>query len=299
MKKWTNLFWMMLSLLLIGQPMGAQEQEQEEDRNAIFKVSVGEFSYTPKQKKESVGSVLGAVGEALLLGKTTQQHDNYNEAVRASIVKGISGVRRFNAIDGAFQEGEVQECMKALYVDGTILNVSTATQIETHTDSKKKTYTTTYYKATIGVTINVKDATNDYVVNSQTFNISDYDLSWVETTEGAINNALGELSKRITKFYNRYFPLNAFIVERGNEKKDKQQEVYIDLGGQHGAYDGMHLTVYSVKTIAGRYARKELGKLKIKEVMGDDISLCKVTGGGKNIKAALDEGQTVVAVTTD
>lgn len=299
MKKWTNLFWMMLSLLLIGQPMGAQEQEQEEDRNAIFKVSVGEFSYTPKQKKESVGSVLGAVGEALLLGKTTQQHDNYNEAVRASIVKGISGVRRFNAIDGAFQEGEVREGMKALYVDGTILNVSTATQIETHTDSKKKTYTTTYYKATIGVTINVKDATNDYVVNSQTFNISDYDLSWVETTEGAINNALGELSKRITKFYNRYFPLNAFIVERGNEKKDKQQEVYIDLGGQHGAYDGMHLTVYSVKTIAGRYARKELGKLKIKEVMGDDISLCKVTGGGKNIKAALDEGQTVVAVTTD
>ena len=299
MKKWTNLFWMMLSLLLIGQPMGAQEQEQEEDRNAIFKVSVGEFSYTPKQKKESVGSVLGAVGEALLLGKTTQQHDNYNEAVRASIVKGISGVRRFNAIDGAFQEGEVQEGMKALYVDGTILNVSTATQIETHTDSKKKTYTTTYYKATIGVTINVKDATNDYVVNSQTFNISDYDLSWVETTEGAINNALGELSKRITKFYNRYFPLNAFIVERGNEKKDKQQEVYIDLGGQHGVYDGMHLTVYSVKTIAGRYARKELGKLKIKEVMGDDISLCKVTGGGKNIKAALDEGQTVVAITTD
>lgn len=299
MKKWTNLFWMMLSLLLIGQPMGAQEQEQEEDRNAIFKVSVGEFSYTPKQKKESVGSVLGAVGEALLLGKTTQQHDNYNEAVRASIVKGISGVRRFNAIDGAFQEGEVQEGMKALYVDGTILNVSTATQIETHTDSKKKTYTTTYYKATIGVTINVKDATNDYVVNSQTFNISDYDLSWVETTEGAINNALGELSKRITKFYNRYFPLNASIVERGNEKKDKQQEVYIDLGGQHGAYDGMHLTVYSVKTIAGRYARKELGKLKIKEVMGDDISLCKVTGGGKNIKAALDEGQTVVAITTD
>mgnify|MGYP003563866355 CR=1 FL=1 len=38
---------------------------------------------------------------------------------------------------------------------------------------------------------------------------------------------------------------------------------------------------------------------KIKDVMGDDISLCKVTSGGKNIKAALDEEQTVVAVTTD
>lgn len=288
-------------MALLWQPMlqMVAAQEQEEDRNAVYKVAVGEFSYTPKEKKESVGSVLGAVGEALLLGKTTQRHDNYNEAVRASIVKGISGVRRFNAIDGAFQKGEVSEGMKALYVDGTILNVSTTTQIETHTDSKKKTYTTTYYKAIIGVTVNVKDATNDYVVNSQTFNVSDYDLSWVETTEGAINNALQVLSKQITRFYNRYFPLSAFIVERGNEKKDKQQEVYIDLGGQHGAYKGMHLTVYSVKTIAGRYARKELGKLKIMDVMGDDVSLCKVTSGGKNIKAALDEEQTVVAVTTD
>ena len=288
-------------MALFLQPMAQMTwgQEQEEDRNAVFKVAIGEFSYTPKQQKENVGSVLGAVGEALLLGKTTQRHDNYNEAVRASIVKGISGVRRFNAIDGAFQEGEVQEGMKALYVDGTILNVSTATQIETHTDAKKKAYTTTYYKATIGVTVNVKDATNDFVINSQTFNVSDYDLSWVETTEGAINNALSVLSGQITRFYNRFFPLNAFIIERGNEKKDKQQEVYIDLGGQHGAYSGMHLTVYSVKTIAGRYARKELGKLKIKDVMGDDISLCKVTSGGKNIKAALDEEQTVVAVTTD
>lgn len=189
-------------MALFLQPMAQMTwgQEQEEDRNAVFKVAIGEFSYTPKQQKENVGSVLGAVGEALLLGKTTQRHDNYNEAVRASIVKGISGVRRFNAIDGAFQEGEVKEGMKALYVDGTILNVSTTTQIETHTDSKKKTYTTTYYKAIIGVTVNVKDATNDYVVNSQTFNVSDYDLSWVESAEGAINNALKVLSGQIHPF---------------------------------------------------------------------------------------------------
>ena len=113
-------------MALLWQPMlrTVTAQEQEEDRNTVFKVAIGEFSYTPKQQKENVGSVLGAVGEALLLGKTTKRHDNYNEAVRASIVKGLSGVRRFNAIDGAFQEGEVKEGMKALYVDGTILNVS-------------------------------------------------------------------------------------------------------------------------------------------------------------------------------
>lgn len=294
--------WILVALMLqsVIPVAWGQESQEVEDRNAVFRVSVGEFSYTPKQQKESVGSVLGAVSEALLLGQTTQRHDNYVEAVRAGIVKGISEVRRFNVIDGAFREGEVKEGDHALFVDGTIANIATTSKVETHKDeAKKKSWTTTTYKAVIGVTVNVKDATNDFVVNSQTFNLSDYDLSWVETTEGAINNALASLSRVITRYYNRYFPLNASIIERGSEKKDKQQEVYIDLGGAHGAYDGMHLTVYSVKTIAGRYAKKELGKLRIKEVMGDDISLCKVTSGGKNIKAALDEGQQVVAITTD
>jgi uncharacterized protein YbaA (DUF1428 family) len=58
----------------------------------------------------------------------------------------------------------------------------------------------------------------------------------------------------------------------------------------------MRFAVYSVKTIAGRSAKRELGVIKVVEVMGDDISLCKVKSGGKNIKAALEEGETVVVM---
>jgi len=33
--------------------------------------------------------------------------------------------------------------------------------------------------------------------------------------------------------------------------------------------------------------------------LGEDISLCKVQKGGKDIKTALDEGEHVVAISTD
>jgi hypothetical protein len=39
--------------------------------------------------------------------------------------------------------------------------------------------------------------------------------------------------------------------------------------------------------------------VKVSEVLGDDISLCKVKKGGKDIKAAFDEGKQMVAISAD
>ena len=57
--------------------------------------------------------------------------------------------------------------------------------------------------------------------------------------------------------------------------------------------------VYEIKTIAGREARSEVGKLRIEAVEGDDISRCKVQSGGKDIKAALDAGQKLRVISID
>lgn len=91
----------------------------------------------------------------------------------------------------------------------------------------------------------------------------------------------------------------ASVLEGARDKKDKQKEVYIDLGAREGAYKGLHMGVYTVKTVAGKEAKKQIGKLKIEEVQGDDISLCKVQSGGRDIKSALDNGETLVIETTD
>lgn len=136
------------------------------------------------------------------------------------------------------------------------------------------------------------------MVNSHTFNLSESDLSWLGSNEKAISNALEYLSSKVSSYYNKVFPLYASIVEAGEAKKDKQKEVYIDLGAADGVYKGLQFDVFLVKTIAGKEAKTEIGRLKIEEVEGDDISLCKVKKGGDKTKNALDEGLTLLMITS-
>ena len=104
----------------------------------------------------------------------------------------------------------------------------------------------------------------------------------------------------MTKYFNKQLPLYANIIEGVRDKKDKQKEVYIDLGeGTKGVAKGLHFGVYRSKVVAGKEARKLIGKLKISAVEGDDVSLCKVQSGGKDIKEAIDGGETILVVSLD
>lgn len=98
---------------------------------------------------------------------------------------------------------------------------------------------------------------------------------------------------------NHYKPLQANVIQGGATKKEKQKEVYIDLGSSEGAYVGLHMDIFEIGMVAGRETRSEIGRLKIEEVQGDDISLCKVQSGAKDIKAALDAGKRLRVISTD
>ena len=282
----------LLLVLLLPQAIYAQS-----DRNAIFKVAVGEMEYTSKQGKETVGSALGTISKAVLLGTVTTQRDNYASSVRASVLSGFGKVRRFHATEGQFKDGEIKEGTHAFYVTGTINNISTTTELFTPTDKSIKPYNV--FKAQIEVVVHLKDVHDDHIVDTHTFYVNNNDLSWVKTEDKAMNEALIILSSKVTKHYNKLYPLSASIVEPGNVKKDKQKDVYIDLGSKDGAVKGMKLTVYSIKTIAGKEAQKELGAVKIVEVMGDDVSMCQVKSGAKEIKKALEDGLKVIVTSSN
>ncbi len=266
-----------------------------QERNRIITVAVTDVSYH-KQEKTTVSTVLGALLDASV-GQVTIDKGKYVDAVRARIIGGISKTYRLRSIDGQYKPEEVKDDGSTLYADATLTNIST-TQKEEIVNKEKNTKRIVY-KAQISVTVRLKDAVTDKVVNSSTFNVSDYDCSWVETSEGAITNALERLQKKIRDHYDRMYPLRAAIIEGASEKKDKQKEVYIDLGSANRAFVGMHMAVCIQKTIAGKDASKEIGKIKITEILGDEISLCKVQKGGALIKEALDKGENVVVVSLE
>lgn len=285
----------LLCLLSLLMTMGAMAQQE---RNVVYTAGLGNLEYTKKEVKQTAGKVIGEVLTAVVAGQSTQQMEGYEGAVRAAVLKGISQARRVKGIDGQLSEEEAAQ-PHTWYVDGTISNIASTSKIETYEDKDKKRHSRTYYKGVIGVTLHFKDAHTDQVLFSPAFNVTASDLSWVETAEGALNNALGSLASQITRYLNLQLPLAANIVEGARERKDKQKEVYIDLGAAEGGFKGLHFDVFTIRTIAGREARKKIGRLKVTDVEGDDISLCKVQSGGRDIKAAIDAGEQLLIITTD
>ncbi|MBO6033423.1 MAG: hypothetical protein J6Q22_18545 [Prevotella sp.] len=273
--------------LFVTMPLMAQ------NGNAQQNVSVGELSYMIKeQPKSELGTVVGAVLD-VLADRTTEEQPGYVDAVRASVMMALSNVRRFTVSDGL--QVATNEATN-LIVDGTVNYISTTRELRTHSGKKDKI---PEFYAQIGLTLNVKDAASGNVINSQVFEVNKSSWSWFKSTDSAIKDALEGLRKKLVKHYNAVFPYSAHILERGTEKKDKQKELYIDLGASHGLQEGTHLTVYVLGSIGGKETRRQIGRLKVNAVEGDEVSRCKVVSGGKDIKAALDAGEQLLIISTD
>lgn len=273
--------------LFMALPMMAQ------DENALKNVNVGELSYTMKEEqKTNLGTVVGAVLDVLSDQQTTEQ-PGYVDAVRASVIAALGNVRRFVVTDG-FQVQPNDETN--ILIDGVVNYISTTRELRLASNKKDKI---PQFYAQISLTINLKDPATGTVINSQVFDVNRTGWSWYNSSDTAIKEALEGLRKKVEKYYNTAYPYTANILERGVEKKDKQKELYIDLGASHGMRTGTHFTVYILGSIGGKETRKQIGRLKVTSVEGDEVSLCKVSSGGKDIKAALDAQQKLLIISTD
>lgn len=266
---------------------------QNESGNMPLNVSVMELDYMMKEgPKSELGTVVGAVLD-VLADQTTSEEPGYSDALRASVIMALSNVRRFTVTDG-LQVAPNDETN--IIVDGTINYISITRELKLA--SNKRDRVPQFY-AQIGLTLNVKDAVTGTVINSQVFEVNKSGWSWVNSNDTAIKKALESLRKKIGKYYDTAYPYTAHILERGVEKKDKQKELYIDLGAIHGLQEGTHFDVYIIGSIGGKETRKQIGRLKVKSIEGDEVSLCKVSSGGKDIKAAIDAGQNLLIISTD
>ena len=246
----------------------------------------------------SAGDAVGKILAGALTGQTSVQATEYEDDVKNAIIKGLSGAYRFRYNDGLLQLDDVVE-EGNLMVDAIITNIQAKSSTRTWKDKNDKTQVSTTYTGVVEVMLTLKDAKTGEVVANPSFNGQGITGSSHSTSDKAIHDALNGLSNRIAVWLNKYSPLRANIIEGAAAKKDKQKEVYIDMGSNEGAFVGLHMGVYIIKTVAGREAKSQIGKLRIEAVEGDDISRCKVQSGGKEIKAALDAGQQLQVISID
>lgn len=275
------------------------------ERNVIYKCARGNITYTePVKKKDSaaksVGKILGSVLQAAAgTASSTTDYPEYADAVKDAIMGGVGSARRIRVVDGNFLPGDLAEGENALYCDASISSISCTTRVRTWEDKNKKKHEETEYRGNIVGTINIKDVRTDQIVLNRTINSSSWSSSWLDSPAKAVGYTISEMKSHICSMLNDAFPLYASIVEGARATDKKSKEVYIDLGETMGCSTGMHFNVYTVKTVAGKEAKKQVGQLKVNEVMGEDISRCKVQRGGVEIKAAIENGEKLLITSKD
>ena len=272
-------------------------QETQTNRNQVYNIMLNNVEYTHRDEKLSAGEAVGQILSGVLTGQTSVQASKYEDDVKNAIIKGLSGAHRFRYNDGLAQlKDVVQE--GNIVVNAVITNI----QAESSTSSlklKDDVKTSTTYRGIVEAMLTLKDLKTGEVIANPSFGGKGTSFSSYSTSDKAIKEAIAHFATRITAWLNKYSPLQANIIEGTAAKKDKQKEVYIDLGSSEGAYEGLHMGVFQVKKIGGREAKSQIGKLKIEAVEGDDISRCKVQSGGKDIKAAIDAGEKLRVISID
>lgn len=272
-------------------------QDTQTNRNQVYNIMLNNVEYTHRDKKLSAGEAVGQILSGVLTGQTSVQASKYEDDVKNAIIKGLSGAHRFRYNDGLAQlKDVVQE--GNIVVNAVITNI----QAESSTSSlklKDDVKTSTTYRGIVEAMLTLKDLKTGEVIANPSFGGKGTSFSSYSTSDKAIKEAIAHFATRITAWLNKYSPLQANIIEGTAAKKDKQKEVYIDLGSSEGAYEGLHMGVFQVKKIGGREAKSQIGKLKIEAVEGDDISRCKVQSGGKDIKAALETGEILRVISID
>lgn len=283
---------------------------QETDRNQIYTALLNNVQYEvhrTEKKKTDVGTTLGQLANAFLNNRSVEINSEtpFDDAtgIVTAIINGLTRSYRIRVTDGTNAYSGLQTDKYDYTMQVVVAKALTATKTGTKDVSEKdkdgkvvtKKVNVTLYDTYLDVTLCQTDAKTNQIDDSPKFVIR----REATTSSESVQEALTELTREVRRYYRRAYPLTANIIEGARAKKDKQKEIYIDLGEKEGAKEDMRMAVYVEKQVAGKTARRQLGKVKILEVQGDEVSLCKVQNGSKDIKSALDEGMTLVVMTTE
>lgn len=236
---------------------------------------------------------------------------SYADAVRSSIIQGINQMNRLTlidatkesslaleeerrdsekaALDNTARTGQMKTLGAQYIVTGNVTNVSATRR----TDSDGKVS----YRGNIVYSVTVLKVEDGSVVGTKNYTHSDITTGSGTTEELAINDTYRYCVKSMEDFVQEFFPLKGTIVEMAEAKGDKVKSCYISLGTSLGVLKGQTLDAFAVKTVAGRTIETKIGSLTISEVVAEDLSLCKVTAGAKEIMTASKDGIEIVVKT--
>ena len=131
------------------------------------------------------------------------------------------------------------------------------------------------------VTLQVRNPKTNAIVTTTNLRGSGSDS---KDADKAIESAMLTLSNDVTSFIDGYYIVRGNILSVDESKKQKAQLVTINVGSSSSIYEKMKFNVLNANG-------DQLGRLQVKEILGSDRTICKVSGGGDTIQKAFEAGE--------
>jgi hypothetical protein len=247
---------------------------------------------------------------------STKIPDTYIKSIEDKVKEAFYSTNRFDIVDRTNYdklqaEKELQKSED--FIDGKTVDQTSlegAEQIVTGSVSqidilKHTTETRIYYDCKITFSLQVIDIATGQILASELIRPKEsFFGSVVSTTTGAsstpekaFHNALKGTQKAINQFVGDHFPVTTLIIEISEASSDKAKILLLNTGNLQGAKKNQEFTVVELVSleVGGKTItrKKELGKIKITKVEGEEISVAKVTKGGAAIYAKFNAGAKI------
>lgn len=234
---------------------------------------------------------------------------NYGEGVRNGVINGFTSKGRFTVIDAAtdakFQELNKNRKTEDAVTSGNVLDEARSAVIKsmgakfiiigslTNYSSKYATKDgKTTHTSTILFSLKGYDISSGEVIASKEFEV----IGHGAVQKDADNDAIKDVSGKMSGFVNENFPFYTNILELGEKKGNKIKELYINCGSAIGVKKGDLFSVFIETTIAGKRTTKEIAKLRAIEVAGEEVTKCTVTSGGDIINESFNSDPPKVLI---
>ena len=233
----------------------------------------------------------------IVLGQTTGSNvsSQWISALRNSILQGLTATNRLNVVDGSSMQNlstqtataltQLKETEAEYLMEAEIVSLTTSSETSSYTNKLS-------YKAKLEYAYRLYNVTTGEIIANEreTHYGSSYD-----NYDAAINSSLSLVDNDIVKMVNSYFRVVAEIkaINESNPKKGVIS-VYVSAGSSDGVEKDNILEVFKLMEVAGEQITEKIGEMKVVEVKNANLSLCKVTKGGKELQEAMDNEVPII-----
>ncbi len=116
------------------------------------------------------------------------------------------------------------------------------------------------------------------------------------SVEAADQAAMKSFAGRMENYINNHFKFQTEILRMEEPVNGKWKELYIHCGTAIGVRKGDLFKVYLESEIDGVPMTRQIGKLRAKEVAGEEVTRCVISNGGEEIAEAFAENKRLIVV---